>query len=486
MTYHLQNNIHRSVPSPLPVTPQPLNETPSTEAASPQNYLHNHSRSEISLMLADFITSETIQTGVDDSPPSTHSLSVFTCMTPPKMAPALYMPRLVSFTHCSPSVFVVALVYLRRLLDATVLRLTEFTVHRLVLTATMLAAKFLDDRVFSARHYARVGGIPSTTELTRMEVTFLHFVDYRLHVTHIDYWAMLNKLLTFKWARQLAAPSFVTDTFSHTTPEQSDLPIVAPANRCADCIEPLCNCSQDRTECTSEDRSEDRTWGKVIQNFLFSKDRVTTRDNSEEEVTTEVQTASFSREKCEKQDSTESKYGKPFASIHTMFPILQAYSQTDVCMTPMAAIEDTSAMHKDSPEELQLQTPSEAASPSYWSATRKAMLVAVNYTPPSVGEVKHGTDELAFSPARWDESADGPDGQAEACDPPSVKSVTDVRQTACKSVLVRSTGGLVCSCRRARRRKLSELEGNTHGRRRSRRTDRSVAPFLSARAPRKL
>lgn len=82
------------------------------------------------------------------------------------------------------------------------------------MTSVTLAAKFLDDRVFSQKHYARVGGIPSVTELTRMEVTFFHFVDYGLHVTDTSYSKMLNKLLSMKSARDMADSSHIMAAFS--------------------------------------------------------------------------------------------------------------------------------------------------------------------------------------------------------------------------------------------------------------------------------
>ena len=46
----------------------------------------------------------------------------------------------------------------------------------------VVAAKMLDDRVYSNAYYARVGGV-STQEMNRMEKSFIHLLEFRLMVT---------------------------------------------------------------------------------------------------------------------------------------------------------------------------------------------------------------------------------------------------------------------------------------------------------------
>jgi len=52
----------------------------------------------------------------------------------------------------------------------------------LLLTATVLAAKFVDDRYFTNKHYAKVGGIP-LRDLNALELSMLALLRYRLHVS---------------------------------------------------------------------------------------------------------------------------------------------------------------------------------------------------------------------------------------------------------------------------------------------------------------
>lgn len=63
---------------------------------------------------------------------------------------------------CSEECFLVALIYIDKLnmmhYDVTV---DQRSVHRLFLTALVLAAKFYDDRYYKNSYYSRVGGIPN-------------------------------------------------------------------------------------------------------------------------------------------------------------------------------------------------------------------------------------------------------------------------------------------------------------------------------------
>lgn len=60
--------------------------------------------------------------------------------------------------------------------------LTSLSVHRLLITSIMLAAKFIDDAFYNNAYYAKVGGV-TTAELNRLEMKFLFGLDFRLHVS---------------------------------------------------------------------------------------------------------------------------------------------------------------------------------------------------------------------------------------------------------------------------------------------------------------
>lgn len=124
--------------------------------------------------------------------------SVFYSVARPEIATSDYVRRLVNYTQCSPSAFVLMLIFLDRLVARQHwLRISAYNLHRLALTALTLACKVLDDTCFSNMHYAKVGGIPSVAEMNRLELQFLFFVKFDCHVTVDDFYAKLRQLDVF-------------------------------------------------------------------------------------------------------------------------------------------------------------------------------------------------------------------------------------------------------------------------------------------------
>lgn len=107
-----------------------------------------------------------------------------------------YVRRLVQYTNCSASAFVIAMVYLDRLQQLTPgLRLTYMNCHRLLMTALCLSAKFLDDEVYSNAYYARVGGL-QTAELNKLETVMLDMLGWKLSVSPDTYALFEDSLLS--------------------------------------------------------------------------------------------------------------------------------------------------------------------------------------------------------------------------------------------------------------------------------------------------
>ncbi|KVI03945.1 hypothetical protein Ccrd_017764 [Cynara cardunculus var. scolymus] len=68
-----------------------------------------------------------------------------------------YIDRIFKYSRCSPSCFVVAQIYMDRFIDGGNVNLTSLSVHRLLITSIMLAAK--------------------------LEIKFLFGLDFQLHVS---------------------------------------------------------------------------------------------------------------------------------------------------------------------------------------------------------------------------------------------------------------------------------------------------------------
>ena len=66
------------------------------------------------------------------------------------------------------------------------LQLNDTTIHRLFLTATVMALKFNEDYGCSNKHYAEVGGI-SLAELNKHELDFFTHKKERVFISPDDY-----------------------------------------------------------------------------------------------------------------------------------------------------------------------------------------------------------------------------------------------------------------------------------------------------------
>lgn len=89
---------------------------------------------------------------------------------------------ILKYASCSNECFVLALVYIDRLIQRNNFLLTDLNVHRVVITAVLLSAKFFDDAYYNNAYYAKVGGV-LVSEMNGLEVDFLFRINFSLHVT---------------------------------------------------------------------------------------------------------------------------------------------------------------------------------------------------------------------------------------------------------------------------------------------------------------
>lgn len=92
-----------------------------------------------------------------------------------------YLERIHKYASCSTECFILALIYIDRLIQRNNFLLTELNVHRVVITAVLLAAKFFDDAYYNNAYYAKVGGV-LVSEMNGLEVEFLFRINFSLHV----------------------------------------------------------------------------------------------------------------------------------------------------------------------------------------------------------------------------------------------------------------------------------------------------------------
>jgi len=129
---------------------------------------------------------------VNDNTPVTR----FHAMEPPRITIKYYLKRIATYSQCSEECFVLALIYIDRLIrkqDAFLVN--SLNVHRLVITSIMVAAKFFDDQYFNNAYFSKVGGV-SCKEINTLESEFLFMLNFNLFVESNLYQTYNQRLMS--------------------------------------------------------------------------------------------------------------------------------------------------------------------------------------------------------------------------------------------------------------------------------------------------
>lgn len=123
--------------------------------------------------------------------------SVFDSKAIPGISIEKYLERLASYSRCSVETFVIALIYVDRIVSVEGgVVLSPLNVHKLFLVALVCAAKFNDDLKLAQWGYAKLGGL-GKKDLCRLEVQFLSAIGFRVVVSSVNYKGYLKSLLEF-------------------------------------------------------------------------------------------------------------------------------------------------------------------------------------------------------------------------------------------------------------------------------------------------
>lgn len=122
-----------------------------------------------------------------DSQYTSTDLTRFHSPRVPNISIRQYIERIVTYAPCTVECFVVALVYLERLVrNQGALFINTRTIHRIFITSVLLAAKYCDDIYFNNKYYARVGGI-SCSEMNALELEFLFRTKFECNVSAAEF-----------------------------------------------------------------------------------------------------------------------------------------------------------------------------------------------------------------------------------------------------------------------------------------------------------
>jgi hypothetical protein len=107
--------------------------------------------------------------------------TVFHAQKAPLISLHRYLERVLSFAPCSNSCFIIALIYIDRIIQNSDFILNSLSVHRMLITSVMLATKFFDDETFNNLYYAKVGGL-QVNEVNQLENKFLSLIGFSLTI----------------------------------------------------------------------------------------------------------------------------------------------------------------------------------------------------------------------------------------------------------------------------------------------------------------
>ena len=92
-----------------------------------------------------------------------------------------YLLRLFQHTKMNESTIILILIYIDRVCNINNLSLSYFNIYKLILGAMIVAIKYNEDRFYSTKLYAKLGGV-STFELNVLEFEFLTLINFSLFV----------------------------------------------------------------------------------------------------------------------------------------------------------------------------------------------------------------------------------------------------------------------------------------------------------------
>jgi len=109
-------------------------------------------------------------------------VTYFHALRAPQITIKSYLKRIEEKRCCSEQVFVVALIYIDRLVNSNrYFMINSLSIHRVIITSIMIGAKLFDEPVIRNAYFAYVGYL-SCQEINMLEIDFLFRINFDLTV----------------------------------------------------------------------------------------------------------------------------------------------------------------------------------------------------------------------------------------------------------------------------------------------------------------
>jgi len=144
---------------------------------------------------------------------SNEHVSKFRALRAPNISIYAYVGRIVLNSNCSEECYVIALIYIERLIRQNKrFFINALNVHRVILTSVMIAAKYNDDHHFNNSYYCRVGGL-SCKEINDLEREFLLMINFNLHIENELFTAWNRSLISYHWRNVIMSQEYEFTSF---------------------------------------------------------------------------------------------------------------------------------------------------------------------------------------------------------------------------------------------------------------------------------
>eukprot|EP00756_Hemistasia_phaeocysticola_P034806 Hpha_TRINITY_DN16542_c9_g1::TRINITY_DN16542_c9_g1_i2::g.135926::m.135926 len=111
---------------------------------------------------------------------------------------AKYISRWVRYTDADDGQILLALIYMDRACQTSGVVISRRTVHRLLLAALVLAAKWTNDHLHSMQYYAKVGGV-GLDDMVALEMSLLQDIGWNMFVSNEHFEKYICAFVSDDW-----------------------------------------------------------------------------------------------------------------------------------------------------------------------------------------------------------------------------------------------------------------------------------------------
>lgn len=109
--------------------------------------------------------------------------SVYNSKNIPNISISDYLVRIKKYAQLEDSSLVFSLILIDRFLKTKSIVITELNVHRILFSSIMISIKYNEDKYYSNKYYAKVGGI-NLTQLNLLEFDFVCSLEFNIMVEY--------------------------------------------------------------------------------------------------------------------------------------------------------------------------------------------------------------------------------------------------------------------------------------------------------------